>query len=93
MLETLWHDAYYGTRTLAKAPLFTAAIVLTLAVGIGATSAIFSLLNAVTFRTLPLSAPQELVRLYQALPPLAGNAAATSSRMDLFSYPASVMTS
>jgi predicted permease len=60
-LESIWQDVRYALRTLRKSPAFAAAAVLTLALGIGATTAIFSLLDAVIFRSLPVSKPEELV--------------------------------
>ena len=61
--EVLWHDARYAWRLLRKTPLFTSVVVLTLALGIGLNTAIFSLIDAVMFRALPVSHPEELVLL------------------------------
>jgi len=57
----LWADIKYSCRSLRKAPLFTTVAVLSLAFGIGANTAIFSLLDQVLLRLLPVKAPQELV--------------------------------
>ncbi|HEY4815946.1 MAG TPA: ABC transporter permease, partial [Candidatus Acidoferrum sp.] len=63
VLETSWRDVRFGIRTLLKSPGFTAAVVLTLALGIGATTAIFTLVDAVMLRSLPVANPRQLYRL------------------------------
>ena len=60
-LEQLWQDIRYGLRTLAKSPGLAAVAILTLALGIGANTAIFSLIDAVMLRSLPVENPSELV--------------------------------
>jgi len=57
------NDLRYASRQLLKNPGFTAVAVLTLALGIGANTAIFQLLNAVRLKTLPVSKPQELIEV------------------------------
>ena len=59
----LAHDLRYGVRVLAQTPIFTAVAVLSLALGIGANSAIFSMVNGLLLRTLPVREPSRLVLL------------------------------
>jgi len=67
-IDDVRHDAHYAIRQSSKSPGFAVIAILTLALGIGANTAIFSLLNAVVFRTLPVRAPRELVFFGNALP-------------------------
>ena len=67
-LDELRHDVRYGVRMLAKHPGFTTVAVLSLALGIGATSAIFSVLNAVVLRPLPFPEPDRLVAIREFNP-------------------------
>src|SRR5215217_5849691 len=61
LLETLWQDLRYGVRLLRRNPTFAIVAILTLALGTGANTAIFQLVNAVRLRTLPVERPEELV--------------------------------
>jgi putative ABC transport system permease protein len=61
--ETLWQDIRYGVRILAKTPVITAVALLSLALGIGANTAIFSLIDAVMLRTLPVQNPEQLAEI------------------------------
>jgi predicted permease len=62
-VEALWTDLRYSVRVLAKAPIFTTVVVLTLALGIGANTAIFSLIDSLLLKTLPVRHPEELVEV------------------------------
>jgi predicted permease len=59
-MSSVWQDLRYGLRLLRKSPGFTAVAVISLALGIGANTAIFQLLNAVRLRSLPVRSPNEL---------------------------------
>jgi predicted permease len=62
-MKTIWQDIRYGVRMMVKRPGYTAVIVLTLALGIGANTTIFSFLDRVILRQLPVEKPGELVKL------------------------------
>ena len=62
-MSSLSQDLRHSLRTLRHSPLFTATVVLTLALGIGATTAIFTLVQQVMFRSLPVAQPTQLFRV------------------------------
>lgn len=62
-LETLWSDLRFGARLLRFNPMFAGAAILSLALGIGANTAIFQLIDAVRLRTLPVKNPQEILKI------------------------------
>jgi predicted permease len=67
-LDTLWQDLRYAVRGLRSTPAFTAVAVLSLALGIGANTAIFSLLNAIVLRLLPVPDPRQIVQFTYTFP-------------------------
>ena len=71
-IENLARDLHLGIRMLGRSPGFTAVAVITLALGIGANTAVFSLVNAVMIRKLPYREPQQLLLLTETLPQLGG---------------------
>jgi predicted permease len=86
-LEDLWQDLRYGARMLAKNPGFTLAAALTLALGIGANTAIFSLFNSVVFRTLPVRDPNQVVKLSQFYRATGAAGREVHGELNAFSYP------
>lgn len=72
MVENLVHDVRYGVRMLLRAPAFTLAALLTLALGIGANAAIFSVVNAVLLRPLPYPASDRILQMVRRYPTSVG---------------------
>jgi predicted permease len=86
MLEAAWKDVSYGARSLRRNPCFAIAAVLSLALGIGANTAVFSLLHQLLLTPLPVHKPDELVFLHHP-GPLEGSVSTDEPGQPSFSYP------
>jgi predicted permease len=84
LLSGIWQDIRYGTRQLRLNPGFATVAILSLALGIGANTAIFQLLDAVRLRTLPVENPQELVNI--RMPPGTSRSGSFSTRFPQSTY-------
>jgi hypothetical protein len=67
-VSELRQDLAYGLRTLRRAPTFTLTAILTIALGIGANTAIFSVVHGIVFQPLPFPQPEQLVRVWSSNP-------------------------
>src|SRR5208283_4842895 len=85
-MNDFWKDARYAARVLAKSPGFTLVVVLSLALGIGANTAIFSLVNAYFLRPMPVDDPDRLVAVYLTSPRRWGRDIGNFSYPDLSDY-------
>lgn len=86
-MQSFWQDVRYGLRMLARNPGFSAIAVLTLALGIGANTAIFSLTDQVLLRRLPVAHPEQLVTLRSPGPNPGHTWSDTNDDSVMFSYP------
>jgi macrolide transport system ATP-binding/permease protein len=84
-MTTIMQDLHYALRQLRKTPAFTVTVMLTLALGIGANAAIFTLVNAVLLKNLPVADPQTLIRLGDNNDCCVGNATKADGDYGFFS--------
>jgi putative ABC transport system permease protein len=86
-METVLQDLRYAVRTLARQPAFTAIAVFTLAVGIGANTAIYSVVDATLLRTLPFADPARLMKVSLTVPPSPTRQAQRAADDMVWSFP------
>jgi hypothetical protein len=83
-LETLWRDVRYGARQLRMNPLFSTVAVLSLALGIGANTAVFTLLDQLVLRLLPVQDPERLVMIWSTSPHIGYNIGPRSASYPIY---------
>ena len=71
-IDDLARDVRYSARTLARTPLFTTVVLVTLAIGVGANTAVFGVVNSVLLRPLPYPNASELVAIWHTAPGASG---------------------
>ena len=83
-LDALWRDVRYGSRQLRMHPSFTAVALLSLALGIGAMTAVFTLLDQLVLRLLPVREPQRLVMIWSTFPHFGSNVGARAASYPMY---------
>jgi hypothetical protein len=79
---SLWRELLYAVRSLIKSPVFASVAVVSMALGIGANTAVFSMLDHILLNPLPVRAPDELVQLREV-----GQHYGSNTRINALSYP------
>src|SRR6266540_6598774 len=88
MIDSFFHDLRYAARSLARRPLVTAVTALSLALGIGVNSALFSVFDHLLLRSLPVPSPEQLVSITSPGPRPGGTSTSGAGRNEaVFSYP------
>jgi predicted permease len=85
-MMTIWHDLKYALRMLTKNPGFTVIAVMTLALGIGANTAIFSMINSVLIKALPYPDSEQLVQIFETFPNYDRNSVAGGAFKDWYEH-------
>jgi predicted permease len=85
-MTTIFNDIKFAFRQLRKSPGFTTVVVLTLALGIGANTAIFSMINSVLIESLPYPDSKQLVQIYESTPEYDRNSVAGGAFKDWYEY-------